>query len=91
VYNATKHALNAYSESLRQEVAGRRVRVSLLEPAAVATELFAPQVRRRLVAETRPYERLSPADVADAVEYVVTRPSRVAVSELLMRPSEQER
>jgi NADP-dependent 3-hydroxy acid dehydrogenase YdfG len=91
VYNATKHALNAYSESLRQEVAGRRVRVSLLEPAAVATELFPPQVRRRLVAETRPYERLSPGDVADAVEYVVTRPGHVAVSELLIRPSEQER
>jgi NADP-dependent 3-hydroxy acid dehydrogenase YdfG len=91
VYNATKHALNAYSESLRQEVAGRRVRVSLLEPAAVATELFPPQVRRAVVAETRPYERLSPMDVADAVEYVVTRPAHAAVSELLIRPSEQER
>jgi NADP-dependent 3-hydroxy acid dehydrogenase YdfG len=91
VYNATKHALNAYSESLRQEVAGRRVRVSLLEPAAVATELFPRQVRQAIVAETRPYERLSPMDVADAVEYVVTRPAHAAVSELLMRPSESER
>jgi NADP-dependent 3-hydroxy acid dehydrogenase YdfG len=91
VYNATKHALNAYSESLRQEVAGRRVRVSLLEPAAVATELFPQQVRQAIVAETRPYERLSPMDVADAVEYVVTRPAHAAVSELLIRPSESER
>jgi NADP-dependent 3-hydroxy acid dehydrogenase YdfG len=91
VYAATKHALNAYSESLRQEVAGRRVRVSLLEPAAVTTELFPPQVRKAMVARTRPYERLSPMDVADAVEYVVTRPAHAAVSELLIRPSESER
>jgi NADP-dependent 3-hydroxy acid dehydrogenase YdfG len=91
VYAATKHALNAYSESLRQEVAGRRVRVSLLEPAAVTTELFPPQVRQAMVARTRPYERLTPMDVADAVEYVVTRPAHAAVSELLIRPSESER
>jgi NADP-dependent 3-hydroxy acid dehydrogenase YdfG len=90
VYSATKHGLNAYSESLRQEVAGRRVRVSLLEPAAVATELHPPRVLQTLTAQ-RSYERLSPADVADAVEYIVTRPGHVAVSELLIRPSEQER
>jgi NADP-dependent 3-hydroxy acid dehydrogenase YdfG len=90
VYNATKHGLNAYSESLRQEVAGRRVRVSLLEPAAVATELHPPRVQQTLTG-SRSYERLSPADVADAVEYIVTRPGHVAVSELLIRPSEQER
>jgi NADP-dependent 3-hydroxy acid dehydrogenase YdfG len=39
VYNATKHAVGAFSESLRQEVTGRHVRVSLVEPGAVATEL----------------------------------------------------
>jgi NADP-dependent 3-hydroxy acid dehydrogenase YdfG len=91
VYNATKHAMNAYSESLRQEVAGRRVRVSLLEPAAVATELFPPEVRRRHVEEDGAYERLTSEDVADAVGYIVTRPRHVAVSELLVRPTEQER
>src|SRR6266700_4476654 len=46
VYNATKHAMNAYTESVRLEVAGRRVRVSLVEPASVDTELFTPEVRR---------------------------------------------
>jgi NADP-dependent 3-hydroxy acid dehydrogenase YdfG len=89
VYNATKHAMNAYSESLRQEVAGRRVRVSVLEPAAVATELFAAEVPRRPAQGT--FRRLAPADVADAIGYVVTRPPHVAVSELLVRPAEQER
>jgi NADP-dependent 3-hydroxy acid dehydrogenase YdfG len=91
VYNATKHAMNAYSESLRQEVAGRRVRVSVLEPAAVATELFTSEDRRRHLAEHRPYERLRPEDVADAIGYAVTRPRHVAVSEMLVRPTEQER
>jgi NADP-dependent 3-hydroxy acid dehydrogenase YdfG len=91
VYNATKHAMNAYSESLRQEVAGRRVRVSVMEPAAVATELFPPEVRRGHQQEDRRYERLRPEDVADAIGYAVTRPRHVAVSEMLVRPTEQER
>jgi NADP-dependent 3-hydroxy acid dehydrogenase YdfG len=91
VYNATKHAMNAYSESLRQEVAGRRVRVSTLEPAAVATELFPPEIRRRRREEHGSYERLRSEDVADAIGYIVTRPRHVAVSELLVRPTEQER
>jgi NADP-dependent 3-hydroxy acid dehydrogenase YdfG len=91
VYNATKHAMNAYSESLRQEVAGRRVRVSVLEPAAVTTELFSPEVKRGHQARYGTYERLSPEDVADTIGFIVTRPRHVAVSELLIRPTEQER
>jgi NADP-dependent 3-hydroxy acid dehydrogenase YdfG len=90
VYSATKHGLNAWSESLRQEVAGRRVRVALLEPAAVATELHPPRVHRALTGP-RAYGRLSPEDVADAITYMVTRPGHLAVSELLIRPSEQDR
>jgi NADP-dependent 3-hydroxy acid dehydrogenase YdfG len=90
VYSATKHAMNAYSESLRQEVAGRRVRVSVLEPAAVATELFPPEVRNRRQTE-RGYPPLRSEDVADAIGYAVTRPAHVAVSELLIRPTSQER
>ena len=39
VYNATKHGVGAFSESLRQEVTQRHVRVALVEPGAVATEL----------------------------------------------------
>lgn len=91
VYNATKHAMNAYTESVRQEVAGRRVRVSLVEPASVDTELFTPEVRRMNMAETRAtYQRLSPGDVADVIGYMVTRPRHIAISDLLVRPAEQE-
>jgi NADP-dependent 3-hydroxy acid dehydrogenase YdfG len=91
VYRATKHALNAYSESLRQEVAGRYVRVSVVEPAAVHTGLFSSEQRRRDMAESGGnYERLTSEDVADAISYV-TRPRHVAVGELLVRPTGQER
>ena len=91
VYNATKHGMNAYTESVRQEVAGRRVRVSLLEPASVETELFTPEVRRMNTAETgAAYQRLSAGDVADVIGYLVTRPAHVAISDLLVRPTEQE-
>jgi NADP-dependent 3-hydroxy acid dehydrogenase YdfG len=57
----------------------------------VATELFTPGDRRRHLAEHGTYERLRPADVGDAVGYAVTRPRHVAVSEMLVRPTEQER
>jgi NADP-dependent 3-hydroxy acid dehydrogenase YdfG len=62
-----------------------------MEPAAVATELFPPEVRRGPEQEHRRYERLRPEDVADAIGYTVTRPRHVAVSEMLVRPTEQER
>jgi NADP-dependent 3-hydroxy acid dehydrogenase YdfG len=94
VYSATKHAVNAFSESLRQEVAGRHVRVCVLEPGAVATEFFrhrAPEVQSEHAPEAGRFERLGPEDVADTIGYVVTRPRHVAMSEVLMRPSEQER
>jgi len=90
VYSATKQAMNAYSESLRQEVAGRRVRVCVLEPAAVSTELFPPEVRDRRRAE-RGFPPLEAEDVADAIAYAVTRPGHVAVSDLLIRPTCQQR
>lgn len=90
VYCATKHAMNAYSESLRQELADLRVRVTVLEPAAVQTELFGAEVRERRRAERR-YPPLAPEDVADAIGYAVTRPAHVAVSELLIRPTGQQR
>jgi NADP-dependent 3-hydroxy acid dehydrogenase YdfG len=94
VYSATKHAVIAFSESLRQEVASRRVRVSVLEPGAVSTELFKDRpaaVQREHAPEAGRFERLRPEDVADTIAYVVTRPRHVALSEVLMRPTEQER
>jgi NADP-dependent 3-hydroxy acid dehydrogenase YdfG len=92
VYNATKHGVGAFSESLRQEVAGRHVRVSLVEPGAVDTELSShnrPEIRERIRQRFEGIERLQATDIADAIDYIVTRPRHVAVNELLVRPTEQ--
>jgi NADP-dependent 3-hydroxy acid dehydrogenase YdfG len=93
VYNATKHAVGAFSESLRQEVTGRHLRVSLIEPGAVDTELPGhnrDEIREQIEARFAEMERLEAADIADAIAYVVTRPRHVAINEVLVRPTEQE-
>jgi len=93
VYNATKFGVGAFSESLRQEVTQRHVRVSLVEPGAVETELAShnrPEVLEGLQKRFADIERLQSEDIADAVSYVVTRPRHVAVNQLLVRPTEQQ-
>ena len=92
VYNLTKHGVGAFSESLRQEVADRRVRVALVEPGATATELSShnrPEIREGMQQRFAGVQRLEAADVADAILYIVTRPAYVAINELLMRPTAQ--
>jgi len=93
VYNATKFGVGAFSESLRQEVTTRHVRVSLVEPGAVATELAGhnrPEVQEMLKSRFGDMERMEAEDIADAIAYVVTRHRRVAINEMLIRPTEQE-
>jgi NADP-dependent 3-hydroxy acid dehydrogenase YdfG len=94
VYNLTKHGVGAFSESFRQELTQRHVRMSVLEPGAVATELtdhVRDGVRERVRESFADVEVLEAADVADAIAYVVTRPRRVAINEILVRPTEQVR
>ena len=93
VYNLTKHGVGAFGEALRQEVTGRHVRVSLIEPGATDTELAGhnrPEVMERIRGRFAGVERLHAEDIADAIGFVVTRPRRVAVNEVLIRPTEQE-
>jgi NADP-dependent 3-hydroxy acid dehydrogenase YdfG len=93
-YNLTKFGVGAFSESLRQEVTQRHVRVSLVEPGAVATELSShnrPEIREQISETFADVDRLQADDIADAIGYIVTRPRRVAVNELLIRPTEQQR
>ncbi len=94
VYNLTKHGVGAFSESLRQEVTERHVRVSLVEPGAVMTELPShnrPEIQEMIRGTFGNVERLEAPDIADAIAYIVTRPRHVAVNELLIRPTEQQR
>lgn len=89
VYSATKHAVTAFSEAIRRELVPERVRVGLVEPGIVRSEMTtgggkgAPDATQGdpLVAE----------DIADAILYIVTRPDHAAVGEIVIRPSEQER
>ena len=92
-YNLTKHGIGAFSESLRMEVTKRHVRISLVEPGAVTTELSShvrPEIREQMMQRFAGIERLEAGDIADAIAYIVTRPRRVAINEVLVRPTEQE-
>jgi NADP-dependent 3-hydroxy acid dehydrogenase YdfG len=93
VYNLTKHGVGAFSESLRQEVTQRHVRVSLVEPGAVDTELVShnrPEIIEAGRKRFEGVERMQSEDIADAIAYIVTRPRRVAVNEVLIRPTDQQ-
>ena len=95
VYNASKWAVNAFSESLRQEVTTTGVRISLVEPGAVSTELTdhitQPGARAASVQMYTSMRALHADDIARAIVYVVTQPPHVAVNEVLVRPTDQER
>ena len=93
VYNLTKHGVGAFSEALRQEVTGRHVRISIVEPGAVATELSShnrPEIRDQISRRFGDVERMDATDISDLIAYIVTRPWRVAINEVLIRPTEQE-
>ena len=92
VYNATKWGVNAFSEAIRQEVTGRHLRVGLIEPGAVATELAShnrPEVLATINQRFGSIERLQSEDIARSVLFMVTQPRHSAVNEILIRPTEQ--
>jgi NADP-dependent 3-hydroxy acid dehydrogenase YdfG len=92
VYNLTKYGVGAFSESLRQELATRHVRVSVVEPGAVETELadhLREEIREQMMKRFGGIERLQAEDIADAIAYIVTRSRHVAINEVLIRPTEQ--
>jgi NADP-dependent 3-hydroxy acid dehydrogenase YdfG len=80
LYSATKHAVTAMGESLRQELNGSGARVTLIEPGMVDTPFFDNPGEGRLEAD----------DVADIVMWAVGRPPRVDVNEILVRPTAQD-
>jgi NADP-dependent 3-hydroxy acid dehydrogenase YdfG len=93
VYNLVKHGIGAFSESLRQEVTSRFVRVTLIEPGVVDTELkthLSPAAQEALKQRFAGIEPLRAEDIADTISYVVTRNRRIALNEILMRPTPQD-
>ncbi len=92
VYSLTKFGVNAFSEGIRQELIGKRVRVGIVAPGTVETEIYDhldPQALTAQQARTAGMVKLRPEDIADAVMYMVTRDRRVAVNEILVRAAEQ--
>jgi NADP-dependent 3-hydroxy acid dehydrogenase YdfG len=96
VYNLTKFGVNGFSEALRQELAPANVRVTIVEPGFVATELqghnthpMVLEAIERMKEEIG--EPLQPEDIANAILYAVAQPPRAAINEVLVRPARQRR
>ncbi|QIR35949.1 SDR family NAD(P)-dependent oxidoreductase [Tolypothrix sp. PCC 7910] len=94
VYNATKWGVNGFSESLRQEVCKQNIRVTIIEPGLVNTEISDrvsdPIAKQNIEERRRSVTPLESEDIAAAIAYAVTQPSRVNVNEILIRPTLQE-
>jgi NADP-dependent 3-hydroxy acid dehydrogenase YdfG len=92
IYSLSKFGVGAFTESVRQEMIDKRVRVAVVEPGRVATEIatrLPDDIQAAMDAQSAEVELLQPADIADAITYVVTRPRHVAVNEILIRAAEQ--
>lgn len=95
VYAATKFGITAFSEALRQEVTAQGVRVVVVEPGFVATELTThitdPAIQAMAKSMAESMRTLQPQDIAEAVLYALAQPEHVAVNEILIRPTDQTR
>ncbi|XGV94778.1 MAG: SDR family NAD(P)-dependent oxidoreductase [Leptolyngbya sp. BL-A-14] len=93
VYCASKWAVNAFSEALRQEVSSNNIRVTLIEPGLVATELHQhiinSDAKEAAAQQYKSVKNLDPQDIASAITYAVTQLPHVNVNEILVRPTEQ--
>ena len=97
VYNMTKWGVNGFTEALRQEALHSRIRVSVVEPGFVATELQGHNVNPVVLQGTEKMREqiqqvsdvLHAEDIADAILYAVSRPAHVSVNEMLVRPTGQ--
>ena len=95
VYCATKHAVTAFSEGLRQELSPRNnIRVTTIEPGVVATELtntITDESLEKFVESSKKMEALNAEDIASAIVFAIDAPNHVNVNEILVRPTTQDR
>jgi NADP-dependent 3-hydroxy acid dehydrogenase YdfG len=93
VYNLTKWGVGGFSEALRQEAVDMGVRVTLIEPGVVATELTShmrPEVLEQLHQRFSGVTPLAAEDVSNAIMFAIGQPPNVSVNEVLIRPSRQQ-
>jgi NADP-dependent 3-hydroxy acid dehydrogenase YdfG len=94
VYNMTKWGVGAFSEALRQEVTAQGIRVTIVEPGAVATELSGhnrPEIREMISKNFAGVTPLEADDIARAIVYSLSQPPNVSINEVLVRPTLQVR
>jgi clavulanate-9-aldehyde reducatase len=95
VYNLTKWGVNGFSEGLRQEVLHSNIRVTIIEPGFVTTELQGhnqnPVVVEQIEKMRDQVDPLEAQDIADAILYAVASPQHVSINEVLIRPTRQQR
>jgi NADP-dependent 3-hydroxy acid dehydrogenase YdfG len=90
VYSATKWGVGAFSEVLRQEVSPQHIRVTVIEPGLVATEIITdPAAKEQLQELMHAVTPLASEDIAAAIVYAVTVPQHVSVNEILIRPTKE--
>ncbi|MEL6110520.1 MAG: SDR family oxidoreductase, partial [Planctomycetota bacterium] len=93
-YSASKAGVIAFSETMRREAIAVNVRVTVVEPGATQTEMHGhitnPELRERTKAFAEQIDAMAPEDIANAVDYALSQPEGVNVSEILVRPSKQE-
>ena len=92
VYCATKYAVNALNEGMRLDLNGTGVRVTQISPGLVETEFSQVRFREngpRAQAVYQGLTALTPADVADTVEWALSRPGHVNVQEIVLYPTDQ--
>ncbi len=94
-YSATKFGVVGFSEALRKELVKDRVRVTVVEPGVVETELrdhvAHEEARKGIDQFAASLRQLKSEDVANAILFAVTQPPHVCINEILMRPTDQER
>jgi NADP-dependent 3-hydroxy acid dehydrogenase YdfG len=94
-YAATKFGVVGFSEALRREIYKDNIRVSVIEPGMVETELRDhighSASRQSLDARAKEMRQLQAVDIAETILFCVTRPSHVCINEVLLRPTDQER
>jgi NADP-dependent 3-hydroxy acid dehydrogenase YdfG len=95
VYCATKHAVTAFSEGLRQELSQRsNIRVTCIEPGVVATELnntITDSSLQGFLESVKKMEPLQAQDIANAIQFAIDSPNHMNVNEIMIRPVQQER
>ena len=96
VYNLTKWGVGGFSEALRQEALHAGIRVTIVEPGFVETELQGHNENPMVVEQIEKMQEqigdlLQAGDIADAIMYAVTRPQHVSINEVLVRPTKQPR